>query len=624
MKYGPSAVAWTEFHRLLPRYRGPLELALGLIVVNRAAGLALPSASKYVVDEVIGRHQSDRLGLIALLACAAVTLEAATGFAAAQVAGVAGQRAIAGLRQELQARMLGLPLRHIDEFQSGTLADRVMTDSEQVRYLIGNGLVQLVASLVTAALALALLLWLDAPLTLAVLAIMGLVALGVRRGFRHITAAFEGVIRRRSELTGWFGQVLGGIRVVKAYALERHEAFRFTRESHHLVRETVQALRGISLLNSGSTLAAGSLGVLLLVVGGRAVAAGSMSLGSFVMYIWLTGLLFAPVIDVAAGAGELAKAVAALGRIAALRELLTEEEEDRDRLPVAAVKGAVTFEDVWFNYPDGREAIRGLSFHVSAGSIVALVGPTGSGKSTTAHLVAALRSPTAGRVLVDGRDLASLRRREYRRCLAVVPQEIVLFSGTIADNIRYARPHAAMDDVRRAARLAQCEEFVTRLPESYATLVGEDGMLLSAGQRQRVALARAILADPRILILDEPTSHLDVESEALVQDALRVLCLGRTVLVIAHRLATVEQVDELLVLESGAMVERGTHQDLMNRQGKYWAMHEAQERWRSNESLRWGQVLSWARPARPDGAVPQSHGFNDNGATLRETSHGVG
>jgi ABC-type multidrug transport system fused ATPase/permease subunit len=576
MKPATSSAAWREARRLLRRQRGPLLMALLLVVANRLAALALPTASRFVVDEVIGRQRNDRLGLIGLLVCAAVAIETATAFGAMQAAGVAGQRAIAALRQELQARMIGLPLRRLEASSSGALAARVMTDSEQVRFLVGNGLVQVVASMITASLALVLLFWLDTALTLAVLAIMGLVSLGVRRGFQRIAPALQGVIRRQAELTGWFSQVVGGVRIVKAYVAERHEAQHFARDSHQLVRESLRALRGISLLNASGTLAAGSLGVLLLVVGGRAVTAGEMSLGSYVMYVWLTGYLLGPVVHIAGSAGELGKAGAALGRIAELRDLATEEEEDRPRGRLQRMLGAVAFEDVSYRYVPERLALRAVSLRAPAGSTTALVGPNGSGKSTLCRLLLAHDRPTTGRILIDGHDLATLQRRGYRSRLGVVLQDDVLFDGTINDNIRYGRPRASLTEMQAAARLAHCDEFVTWLPDGYSTLVGERGMRLSAGQRQRVAIARAFLVDPRILILDEATSSLDAESECLIQDALRFLCRGRTTFVIAHRLSTVRSADQILVLDRGEVVERGTHQELVAGRGQYFRLYHAQ------------------------------------------------
>ena len=569
MMAGSWPAAWREARRLLRRHRRPIAAALVLVAVSRVAAMGLPTASRYVVDEVIGRQRGDLLGLVALLACAAVSVEAVAGFAAAQVAGIAGQRAVAGLRQELQRRVLALPLRSLEKTHSGVLVARVMADTDQVRYLVGNGLVQLIASVLTATIALGLLFHTDAPLTLCVLVLVGLVALGVGHTFGRISAGFDGVIRRQAELTGWFGQVLGGIQVVKAYAAERQEATRFTKQSHRLVRESLVVLRQISLLSAGNTLAAGSLGVLLLVLGGRTVAAGDMTLGSYVMYVWLSGFLLAPVLHIAGSSGELGKAVAAAGRIAMLRELPTEAEEDRSSPRIRHVVGAVEFVAVSYGYRTGQLALCGVSLRAPAGSTTALVGPNGSGKSTLCRLLLGYDRPTSGRIMIDGRDLSALDRRTYRSWVGVVLQDDALFDGTIADNIRYGRPRASLGEVQAAARLAHCDEFVARLPKGYSTLVGERGMRLSAGQRQRVAIARAFLVDPRILVLDEATSNLDAESEEMIQDSLRLLRRSRTTFVVAHRLSTVRGADQILVLDGGAIAERGTHDELVARRTRY-------------------------------------------------------
>ena len=578
MKPDVSSAAWREAQRLVRRERGSLGVALLLIATNRTAALALPMSSRYVVDQVIGRQRGDDLWPLALLVCAAVAIEAGTGFGAMQLAGVAGQRASAGVRQELQARIVGLPLWRIEGSAGGALAARVMTDSDHVCFLVGQGVVQLLASMLTAALALALLFSLDAPLTLAVVAVVGLAGFGVRRSFRGISAALDLVMRRQSELTGSLSQVLGGLRVVKAYVAEKHEAFRFVRRSHQLVRESARALRDISLLNASITLASGTLGALLLVVGGQAVAAGGMTLGDLVMYVWLLGFLLGPVTHVAASAGELGKAMAALGRIGELRALATEVEEDRSRRRIERIVGAVDFEDVSYGYVPGRLALSAVSLHAPAGSLIAVVGPNGSGKSTLCRLLLAYDRPTRGRICVDGQDLAGFHRPCYRSRVAAVGHDDVLFDGTIGDNIRYGRPRASLAEVQGAARLAHCEEFVARLPDGYATPVGERGLRLSAGERQRVAIARAFLVDPRILILDEATSSLDTESERLVQDALRLLSRGRTTFIIAHRLATVRRADQILVFDRGSIVECGTHDELVASRGRYFRLCEVQSR----------------------------------------------
>ncbi|MFL5496051.1 MAG: ABC transporter ATP-binding protein [Gemmatimonadales bacterium] len=568
--------AWREAHLLFSRHRRPLLAALLLVATNRLAGLALPMASRYVVDEVIARRRTELLESIALFACAAIAIETVAGFGAVQLAGVASQRAVARLRQDLQRRVVGFPLRLIEEGSTGSLAARVIQDSEQACYLVGNGVVQLMASILTATLASALLFRLDAVLTLAVLAILAVYGAGVRGAFRRLTPAFEGVSRRQAELSGWLCRLLGGLRVVKAYAAERREAHSFAQESHRLVRESLAALRVVSLLDASGSLVTGAVGVVVLVAGSRAVLAGSMSLGSLVMFISLTGLLLAPVLHMAAGAGELGRAVAALRRIAQLRGRATEEEDDRSRRRIRRVVGTVDFEDMSYGYVPERLAVRGVNLHAPAGSTTALVGPSGSGKSTLCRLLLGFDRPTSGRILVDGRDLATVQRRQYRVNLGAVLQEDVLFDGTIADNIRYGRPRADWAEVLAAARSAHCDEFAEALPDGYGAVVGERGIRLSGGQRQRVAIARAMLADPRILILDEATSQLDSENELFIQAALGRLRRGRTTFVIAHRLSTVRSADQIVVLDGGAMVARGTHDELVACDGRYRQLHQLQ------------------------------------------------
>lgn len=585
MRVGFRSPAWVEAGALLRRHRGPLLLALLLVVMNRVAALALPAASKYVVDEVIVGRRPGLLLPVALVVCGAVVVEALTAFGAAQLAGVAGQRAVAEVRRGLQERVLRLPLQRIDTAQSGTLAARVMADSEQVRYLVGTGLVQLASSVLTATLALAVLSWFNASAAFALLVILAVVLVGLGGGFRRIFATLAALTHLRTELTGHLVEVVGGARVVKACGAERREAHRFTKQAHRLLRQSIRAIRGVSLFNAGTTLVAGAIGVLVLIVGGRAVAGGTMSLGSLVMYVSLTGFLLGPVVQIAAAAGDLGNAVAALERIAELRAFATEAEEDRSLGRLPHVDGTVDFDQVSYAYVPGQLALRGVSLHAPAGSTIALVGPNGSGKSTLCRLLLAHDRPTAGRILIDGRDLAGLRRRDYRCHVGVVLQDDILFDGTIADNIRYGRPGASLSEVRTVGRLAHCAEFVERLPQGYSTAVGERGVRLSAGQRQRVAIARAFLVDPRILILDEATSSLDPESEVLIRDALRRLCCGRTTFVVAHRLYTIQAADLILVFERGAVVERGTHKELLAQEGRYWRQYHALREPRQDLSL---------------------------------------
>jgi subfamily B ATP-binding cassette protein MsbA len=453
-----------------------------------------------------------------------------------------------------------------------------MTDPDQVHYVVGTGMVQLLSSVLTAGLAFGTLFYLNPTLTVVLLAILAVFGLGLTRAFGWLFPVFHAVSAVTAEVTGRLAESLGGIRVVKTYAAERREALRFTRESHRLLRAVARATTGVSVFSAASTLATGMLGLLLLVIGGKAVAAGTMTLGELVMYVFLVGILATPMIQIAAIASELGKALGALARIAELRAMSTEAEQDRGRRRLLQVSGRIDFENVSYAYLPGHPVLKGLSLHVEPGTTTALVGPSGAGKSTICRLLLALDSPTRGRILVDGEDLTSLRRRDYRRHLGVVLQDDVLFDGTVADNIRYGRPGAAAPEVLAAARLAHCEEFVGQLTRGYETVVGERGVRLSGGQRQRVAIARAILADPRILVLDEATSNLDSESELLIQDGLRTLRSGRTTFVIAHRLATVKRADQIVVVEGGTVIEHGRHEELMAFEGQYWWLYRVQGR----------------------------------------------
>jgi ABC-type multidrug transport system fused ATPase/permease subunit len=570
--------AWLEARALLLRQRRALSVGLGLVVVNRIAALAVPTASKFVIDDVIGRQRADLLGPIALLTGGAIALEVATAFGVSQVSGITAQRAVTTLRRRLQARIVGLPVGDFDATQTGTLVSRIMTDPDQVHYVVGTGMVQLLSSLLTAGLALGILFYLNPTLTVVLLAILVVFGLGLTQAFGCLFPVFHGVSALTAEVTGRLADALGGIRVVKTYAAERHEALRFTRESHRLLRAVARATTGVSVFSAASTLVTGVLGVLLLVVGGKAVAAGAMTLGDLVMYVFLAGILATPIIQVAAIASELGKALGALGRIAELRALSTEEEQDRGRRRVLQISGRIDFENVSYSYLPGRPVLRGIILHAEPGTTTALVGPSGAGKSTVCRLLLALDWPTSGQILVDGEGLNSFRRHDYRRHLGVVLQDDVLFDGTISDNIRYGRPGATAAEVLTAARLAHCDELVAQFPLGYETVVGERGVRLSGGQRQRVAIARAILADPRILVLDEATSNLDSESELLIQDGLRTLRSGRTTFVIAHRLSTIRSAEQIVVLEGGRIVELGRHEELMGLEGRYWRIHQVQYR----------------------------------------------
>ncbi|HSM52495.1 MAG TPA: ABC transporter ATP-binding protein [Thermoanaerobaculia bacterium] len=589
--------AWTEARRLVWQRRGRLAGGLLLLATGRIAGLALPASSKLLIDEVLGAGRRELLLPIAAAVAGATAVEAAISFALAMLLGVAAQRSITELRRELAAHVLRLPARAFEETRSGELAARIMSDAEGIRNLVGSGLVQLAGGLVTAAAALAVLLWIDWKLTLAVLALLAGFGLAVVVAFRWLRPLFRERSRLWVETSGRLAETIGGIRVVKAYTAEQHEERLFARGVHRLFRNVARTMVGISALGSLSSLLVGAVGVLLVWKGGGAVLAGRLTLGDLVMYVFFTGLLAAPLVQVGAVATQLSEALAGLDRMRELLAQVPESARELGKAPVREVAGTVAFERVSFSYREGEPVLREVSFVAPAGTTTALVGPSGSGKSTLIRLVMAFDPPTAGRVLVDGRDLAGLRLADYRGQLGAVFQESFLFDGTVAENIAYGNRRADRAAIERAGRLAHCDEFVATFEQGYDTVVGERGVKLSGGPRQRVAIARAVLAEPAILLLDEATSSLDSESEALIQDGLARLREGRTTFVIAHRLSTIRSADQILVLDQGRIVERGTHAELMRAAGLYRQLHDRQYHLESDRFLNPGEERGPARGA---------------------------
>jgi ABC-type multidrug transport system fused ATPase/permease subunit len=570
------ANAWAEARELVWAHRRRLALGLGLMLVNRFAGLVLPTTSKYLIDDVIGKHRADLLVPLALAAGAATIVDAISGFALSQVLGVAAQRAIAEMRKSMQMHVTRLPIRYFDSTQTGVLISRVMNDADGIRNLVGTGVVQLTGSVVTAVIALGVLFYLNWQLTVASIVVLAVFAGGMIAAFGKLRPLFRERGKITAEISGRLGESFGGIRIVKAYTAEEREDNVFAAGIQRLFDNVRQTLTGVAAVTSFGSAVIGVIGVVIMVVGGRSILAGTMTLGDFVMYIFFVGLLAVPLIQMSSIGTQLSEALAGLDRIREIKQMATEDDEDASREPLGIVEGEVVFEDVSFEYEPGAPVLRHVSFTAPAGTTTALVGSSGSGKSTLISLVMAFSRPGAGRVMVDGRDLASVRLRDYRAQLGVVLQDNFMFDGTITENIRFSRPHATGEEVRAVSHIAHCDEFVDKFPNKYDTIVGERGVKLSGGQRQRVAIARAILADPRILILDEATSSLDSESEALIQDGLHALREGRTTFVIAHRLSTIRSADQILVLEAGQIVERGTHEGLLAANGRYRHLHDKQ------------------------------------------------
>jgi ABC-type multidrug transport system fused ATPase/permease subunit len=571
-----AQAAWREARALIAARKGRLALGLALMLVNRVVGLVLPATSKFLIDDVIGRGRADLLMPLALAAGAATIVQAVTSFALSQVLGVAAQRAITDMRRRIEAHVARLPVRYFDSTQAGVLISRIMSDAEGIRNIVGTGLVQLTGSVVTAVIALCILFYLNWWLTLATLGALAAFGGAMALAFNRLRPLFRERGKINAEVTGRLNETLGGIRIVKTYTAEKREELVFTKGVHRLFRNIAKSITGVSAITAFSTVVVGVIGVIMIVIGGRSILSGAMTLGDFIFYLVLTGLMAAPVVQIASIGTQISEAFAGLDRIRELLEMDTEDEEDSGKTPLGAIDGEIVFEHVGFEYNPGVPVLKDVSFTAPAGTTTALVGSSGSGKSTLISLVMAFNRPAAGRILVDGRDLTTIRLRDYRSQIGVVLQDNFLFDGTVGDNIRYGRPDAALEQVREVSRIAHADEFIDGFEKGYDTVVGERGVKLSGGQRQRVAIARAILADPRILVLDEATSSLDSESEALIQDGLHSLRRGRTTFVIAHRLSTIRSADQILVLEHGEIVERGTHRELLALGGRYRTLHDKQ------------------------------------------------
>jgi ABC-type multidrug transport system fused ATPase/permease subunit len=571
-----KARAWSEARELLREHRGSIAVGLVLMVINRVAGLVLPYTSKFLVDDIIGKHRPELLMPLAGIAVAAMLIGAVTSFALSQVVSVAGQRAITVMRKRVQAHVLRLPVSYFDSTKTGVLISRIMSDAEGVRNLVGTGLIQLVGSTLTAIMAVTILFYVNWRLTSATLVVLILFGLMMTTAFKRLRPLFRERGAINAEVTGRLTETIGGIRLVKIYVAEARERLVFARGAHKLFRNVAKTITGTSAVGAGTSVLTGLIGVLVIVIGGRAVLSGSMSLGDMFMYVMFVGLLAAPLVQISSIGTQVSEAFAGLDRIREIRDMATEDQSDASKASLGDVQGCVEFQDVTFEYTPGVPVLNQVSFESPAGSTTALVGSSGGGKSTLIGLVMAFNQPRSGRVLVDGHDVSSLRLRDYRSHVGVVMQDNFLFDGTIAENIAFSKPGATAAEVRAAAAVAHCDEFVERFEEKYETIVGERGVKLSGGQRQRVAIARAVLADPRILILDEATSSLDSESEALIRDGLRSLRRGRTTFVIAHRLSTIESADQILVLEAGEIVERGTHRELIAHGGRYRQLYEKQ------------------------------------------------
>ena len=596
--------SWRMARELIFEHRWRLAIGLVLVLVKTASGFVLPMVPKILMDEVIEKRRVELLPDLALGIAGAALLGAISSFALSQILGVAAQNAINTMRKRVQKHIGRLPVRYFDSTQTGVLVSRVMTDAEGVRNLVGTGFVELVGGLVGAVFGLAYLFWLNWKLTCLIVAVL-LVFGGVMAWFFMV---LRPLFRERGkitgEVTGRLTQMLGGVRVVKAYTAEPAEERVFASNVDRLFQNIRKSMTGVSATFSVSAAIIGGIGVLLAWFGGHAVLAGEMTKGDLFTYFAFIVFIVGPIVNIASVGTQVTDAFAGLDRIREILRVPTEDAGDENRATVSQLRGDVAFEDVGFEYDEGKPVLQHVTFSAPAGTTTALVGSSGSGKSTLVSLVMAFNRPKTGRVTVDGRDLADLKLRDYRSHLGVVLQDNFLFDGTVAENIAFSRPEASRDEIETVARVAHCDDFVKGFEKGYDTIVGERGIKLSGGQRQRVAIARALLAQPRILILDEATSSLDSESEALIQDGLQTLRKSRTTFVIAHRLSTIRSADQILVIEAGHVVERGTHAELMALGGRYKELHDRQYRVERERYVNPGEELRGETTAPSVAAKP--------------------
>ncbi|HTW59199.1 MAG TPA: ABC transporter ATP-binding protein [Terriglobales bacterium] len=567
---------WPEVWRLMRPRRGLLVLGFVLMVINKIAGFVLPYSSKFLIDNVVVKHQTWILRPLVFAVLLATLVQGTTSFSLTQLLSKAAQRLIADLRQQVQTHISRLPVAFYDANKTGALVSRIMSDVEGVRNLLGTGLVDFVGGLVAASIALVLLLRTSVPLTLIAVGSLGCFALTLNKAFSTIRPIFRERGKINAEVTGRLTESLGGVRVIKGYHAEEREERIFAAGVKRLLDNVMRTLTATSLMSLSASVLLGVVGAATMYVGGRQMTAHSLTPGGYIAYNLYLVFLVAPIMQVVSIGTQITEALAGLERT---QEIMRERPEDQDPMRsvgLADIVGAVEFEDVSFSYDGVHEVLHDISFLSEPGTVTALVGSSGSGKSTTIGLISAFYVPIKGMVRVDGVDLSTVRLDSFRTRLGVVLQESFLFDGTIRENVAFSRPHATEEEIMRACRIARVDEFAETFTDTYDTVVGERGVKLSGGQRQRISIARAILAEPRILILDEATSSLDSESEQMIQQGLAYLMQGRTTFVIAHRLSTIRRADQILVMEQGKIVERGTHTQLYAARGRYYDLYTRQ------------------------------------------------
>jgi len=599
-----------EVWKLMRPRRGLLAIGFVLMVINKVAGFVLPYSSKFLIDNVVSKSQVSMLRPLVFAVLLATLIQGITSFSLTQLLSKAAQRLIAELREEVQKHISRLPVVFYDANKSGALVSRIMSDVEGVRNLLGTGLVDFIGGLVAASIALVLLLRTSVPLTLIAVGSLSCFALVLGRAFKTIRPIFRERGKINAEVTGRLTESLGGVRVVKGYHAEEREEKTFATGVRRLLDNVMRTLTATSLMSLSASVLLGFVGAATMYVGGRQMVGHALTPGGYISYNLYLVFLVAPILQVVSIGTQITEALAGLERTQEIMRERPEDQDPRRSVSLEDIVGTVEFQDVSFSYDGTHEVLHDISFTAQPGTVTALVGSSGSGKSTTIGLISAFYVPTKGTTRVDGVDLSTVRLDSFRTRLGVVLQESFLFDGTIRENVAFSRPDATEEQIMRACRIARVDEFAETFADKYDTVVGERGVKLSGGQRQRISIARATLAEPRILILDEATSSLDSESEQLIQQGLSYLMHGRTTFVIAHRLSTIRRADQIMVMEQGKIVERGTHAELYAARGRYYDLYTRQHGVEENLFL---------APGEGDAVVVDGNGASGKNGDVKAT-----
>jgi len=568
----------TAFKTIIWPRRNLVFIGLVLIVISKAASFVAPLSLKYLMDDIIPNKDTNFLKLLVRAVALAILVQAVTSFLLTKILSVQAQFLISELRAQVQKKVLSLPIRFFDNAKSGALVSRIMTDVEGVRNLIGTGLVQLVGGSITAIVSLVLLLQISWSMTLFTLVPLAIFALIALKAFKIIRPIFRNRGKINAEVTGRLTETLGGVRVIKGFNAEAQENKIFEKGVEKLFQNVKKSLTATAFMTSSSTFLLGIATTGIMGIGGYKIMMDELTIGEFLTFTFLLGLMVAPIVQMSNIGSQLTEALAGLDRTEELMNMTPESDEENRTIILDDIKGDIVFDDVSFAYEEDKEVLHNINFEVKSGNVVALVGSSGSGKSTIAGLAATFLNPQSGKITIDGKDVSQVNLNSYRKHLGVVLQDDFLFEGTIRENVLFPRPNASEEKLQQAIKAAYVDEFTDRFEDGLDTLIGERGVKLSGGQRQRIAIARAVLADPKILILDEATSNLDTESEALIQKSLAALTEGRTTFVIAHRLSTIRKANQILVIENGKIAEEGTHEDLIAKEGRYYNLFTYQAR----------------------------------------------